>query len=94
MRIVRTARAEEDLIEIWIYIARDNQRAADQILDELDKKTRILSVYPRAGRERPDIAPNVRSLVCGPYLILYGLEDDHVQIVRYVHGRRDLTEMI
>lgn len=32
--IQRTAQAEEDLIEIWIYIAQDNPRAADRVLDD------------------------------------------------------------
>ncbi|MEB3149794.1 MAG: type II toxin-antitoxin system RelE/ParE family toxin, partial [Sphaerospermopsis sp.] len=31
--LLRTAQAEEDLIEIWLYIAADNQVVADKILD-------------------------------------------------------------
>jgi hypothetical protein len=38
-RLRRTARAEEDLIEIWTYIARDNPKAADRLLDQLDRKS-------------------------------------------------------
>jgi toxin ParE1/3/4 len=33
--IQRTAQAEEDLIELWIYIAQDNPAAADRVLDVL-----------------------------------------------------------
>jgi toxin ParE1/3/4 len=36
VRIVRTDRAEEDLIDIWTYIALDNERAADGVLDVLE----------------------------------------------------------
>jgi toxin ParE1/3/4 len=36
VRIVRTDRAEEDLIDIWTYIALDNERAADRVLDVLE----------------------------------------------------------
>ncbi|WP_168466475.1 hypothetical protein [Aphanizomenon sp. UHCC 0183] len=30
---LRTAKAEEDLIQIWLYIATDNQVVADRIID-------------------------------------------------------------
>src|SRR3984893_9760724 len=33
--IVRTAQAEEDLIDIWCYIASDNPRAAHRLLVDL-----------------------------------------------------------
>ncbi len=94
MRVVRTLRAEEDLIEVWMHIAGDNPRAADRTLDELERKTMLLTRHPEIGRERPDIAPGVRYLAAGSYLILYRLAEDRVEIVRYVHGRRDLKEMI
>ncbi|BAY72832.1 hypothetical protein NIES23_56600 (plasmid) [Trichormus variabilis NIES-23] len=32
-RLIRTAKAEEDLIEIWMYIAVENPEAADRLLD-------------------------------------------------------------
>jgi toxin ParE1/3/4 len=90
MRIVRTARAEEDLIEIWSYIARENETAADRTLDSLERKTRLLGPYPQIGRQRPDIGEGVRSAISGAYLILYRLREDHVEVVRYVHMRRRL----
>ena len=34
----RTAQAEEDLIELWLYIAQDNPGAADRLLDEIEDK--------------------------------------------------------
>ncbi|WP_333876336.1 type II toxin-antitoxin system RelE/ParE family toxin [Methylobacter sp.] len=36
--IYRTAQAEEDLIEIWIYIAQDNPSAADRVLDDIEQR--------------------------------------------------------
>ncbi len=88
MHIVRTARAEEDLIDIWTYIALDDERAADRVLDELERKTALLASNPNIGRERFDIAAGVRSLVSGSYLILYRIFADKVEVVRYVHMRR------
>jgi toxin ParE1/3/4 len=93
-RLRRTARAEEDLIEIWTYIARDSPRAADRLLDRLDRKSMMLAQNPRVGMARDDIAEGVRHFPVGNYLILYRLLKDGVEIVRYAHGRRRLRDLI
>jgi hypothetical protein len=49
MRIVRTARAEEDLIDIWTFIALDDGRAADRVLDEFERKSTLLASNPHRG---------------------------------------------
>jgi toxin ParE1/3/4 len=94
LRVIRTLRAEEDLIEVWTHIARDDTRAADRTLDELERRTLLLVRHPEIGRERPDIAAGVRYLTSGSYLILYRLTPDFIEVVRYVHGRRDLKRVI
>lgn len=91
--IQRTAQAEEDLIEIWIYIAQDNPRAADRVLDEIEQRFFALVENPLMGRLRPDIAPELRYFVVGNYLILYRTISDGIQIVRVVHGARDLPNL-
>lgn len=93
-RLIRTTQAEEDLIEIWTYIAQDNPRAADRLLDTLDEKSRQLADNPRLGAERPDIAPAVRSWRVGSYLILYREHDGGVEVVRYAHGARRLHDLV
>lgn len=93
-RLRRTARAEEDLIEIWAYIARDNPKAADRLLDRLDRKSIALAKTPYLGMARNDIAEGVRHFPVGNYLILYRAHDDGVEVVRYVHGRRHLHDLI
>ncbi len=90
----RTLRAEEDLLEIWVHIARDNPAAADAVLDGLDERSRWLTDYPELGRRRPDIVEQVRSIRFGEFLILYRVNDTSVEIVRYVHGRRNLNEIL
>jgi toxin ParE1/3/4 len=34
--IQRTAQAEEDLIELWLYIAQENPNAADRVLTDIE----------------------------------------------------------
>jgi toxin ParE1/3/4 len=92
-RLRRTARAEDDLIEIWAYIARDNPAAADRLLDVLDNKSRTLAGNPQTGMARDDIAKGVRHFPVGNYLILYRDIGDGVEVVRYVHGMRLLRNL-
>jgi toxin ParE1/3/4 len=70
-RLLRTAQAEEDLIDIWTYIARDNPAAADRHLDVLDEKSQALAHNPQIGKARDDVAAGVRHFPVGRYLILY-----------------------
>jgi len=93
-RLRRTAQAEADLIDIWLYIARDNAAAADRLLDLLDEKSRALARDPQIGMAREDIAAGVRHFPVGRYLILYRDVGDGVEVVRYVHGMRRLEDLI
>lgn len=88
--VQRTAQAEEDLIEIWVYIAQDNPGAADRVLDAIEERFHVLADNPLMGRLRPDIAPELRYFAAGNYLILYRTVPDGVQIVRVIHGAREL----
>jgi toxin ParE1/3/4 len=46
------------------------------------------------GRARPELRPDLRSFPYGAYLILYRAIDDGVEIVRVVHGARNLEDLI
>jgi toxin ParE1/3/4 len=78
------------LLDIWLGIARDNPSAADRIYDRLEARIRILARYPEIGRARPDIADDCRMVVEHPYIILYRATAAGVQIVRVLHGARDI----
>jgi toxin ParE1/3/4 len=45
------------------------------------------------GRLRLDIAPELRYFMAGKYLILYRTVPGGVQIVRVIHGARDLSNL-
>lgn len=88
-----TAKAEEDLIEIWIYVATDNPEAADKLIAQIDAKCKILADNPAIGQARRDIASELRYFPTGKYLILYRQLDANVEIVRVVHGARYLPDI-
>ena len=92
-RILRTPRAGADLEDIWLYVAQDSIPAADRLIDRLVGRCQGLALHPRLGPARPDIAPDARMLTLGDYLILYRIRGDDVEIVRVVHGARQLETL-
>jgi len=92
--LTRTAQAEQDLIGIWRHIAVDNEPAANTLLDRIDAACRSLADHPRLGPARPDLAPGLRYFPVRRYLILYRSVGDGVEIVRVLHGARDLAGLL
>ena len=88
--IIRRPRASADLIEIWEYIAADNMDAADALIDRIDAKFQAIAAQPSIGRERSEFAPGLRSLPLSPYVIFYRPMDGGIEIVRVLHGARDI----
>jgi toxin ParE1/3/4 len=95
-----TPQAEEDLLDIYYFIALDNPDAADRILSRLQSRVEMLALNPRLYQRRPDIRSSTRVLVEGPYLVLYETHPDTdegtinaVEIVRVVDGRRNLKNL-
>jgi toxin ParE1/3/4 len=92
-RIRRTPRAGRDLEEIWFFVAQDDPVAADRWLDTLEEKLSLIADNPLMGAARPDIAPELRYHPVGRYLLLYRLVSGGIEVVRVVHGTRDLLNL-
>lgn len=88
--IKRTAQAETDLIDIWLYISQNNPEAADRLLDDIEEACSLLAKHPQLGPARPEIAEACRSFPVGHYLILYRTIPDGIEVVRVSHGARRL----
>jgi len=88
--ILKRPRALADLAEIWAYIAADSVAAADAFASVIDKKLHTLSRQPSMGRARPELARSLRSVPVGSYVIFYVPLPNGVDIVRVLHGARDI----
>lgn len=88
--IRKSPRAKSDLIEIWEYIAEDRAARADAFIDRIDKKFRILAQRPGIGRLRDELAEDLRSFPMGRYVIFFLPLAHGIEIVRVLHGARDL----
>ncbi len=85
-------RAEADLDEIWLYVAKESgsMDVATRMIDSITDKFWFLAGFPHAGRVRDrDFGARTRSFPAGEYVIVYCVEGEDVCILRVVHGRRD-----
>jgi toxin ParE1/3/4 len=92
-RVRITPLAERDLEDIWFFIAQDDPAAADRLLDLLEEKYKVLADNPHMGPARPDIAKELRYHPVGSYLLLYRIISGGIELVRVVHGARDLPSL-
>lgn len=92
MKLFLSRRAKEDLLEIWEYIAEHDGQAADNYIDHLRNRALELLLFPELGRMREEIYSGVRSLLSKNHLLFYRIQGDEVQILRILHGSRDLVK--
>ena len=92
LRILSTAESLQDLDDIWDYIAKDNLTAADNLIDQLQRRFLMLAEFPLMGEAQPLLADGTcRRFVDGNYVIYYRPQKKAILIVRILHGSRDET---
>ena len=84
-------RAEADLDTITDYFAAHNPDAGIRLLDEITARCRLAASHPRSGRPRDDLGAGVRSFVVRQYVIFFRASYDGIDILRVIHGARDIT---
>ena len=92
-RIVRSNQSELDVYRIARYIARDNPAAVLRLIDAIDEALMLLASSPEIGKIREDLAPSVRMFPVGKYLIFYRPIPEGIEVVRVLHGARDLRRL-
>jgi plasmid stabilization system protein ParE len=91
------AAALRDLAEIRRYVIRESQsiRVAQGFTTALRAHCERLAGLPGTlGTSRENLGPGLRTLPWRDYVILVRYLDDRVQIVRTLHGARDLPKAI
>ncbi len=90
LRILKRPEAENDIEEIWLYIAQDNVDNADKLLDEIEETSRKLAQFINMGRNRDELHAGLKSFPVGKYVIYYLPISGGLEIVRILHGMRDI----
>jgi toxin ParE1/3/4 len=94
MKIRISGKARIELMQIYSYLAERNADVAETFLQDINSKLRQLSNFPFMGRERPELAPHLRSVLVRTYLILYRVIDEQIVITRVVDGRMDVDKEV
>jgi toxin ParE1/3/4 len=89
-RVSRRPQAAADIVEIWAFIAEDSPAAADRWVDGLDHKFNLWATQPLIGRARDELAPNLRCMPFGRYVVFNMPLRDGIDVVRVLHGSRDV----
>jgi toxin ParE1/3/4 len=89
--ILTRPRAEADLLDIWSYIAQDSPANADRLLDRIRDTLNRLATMPFMGQARFDLVPGLRMFPVGNYLIFFRPIENGIEVIRVLHGRRNIT---
>lgn len=99
LNLVIRPQAELDIDEIITYLLETNPQSATKFVMELRQAFALLSGNPRIGAKRQYRLPALEGIRLFPlkkyssYLIFYLNADDSLEIVRVLHGRRDLETL-
>ena len=90
--------AVQDEEEIVLYYEKTSpEHVALGFINALDQAFSQLSRYPQMGSPRPDYdleLDGIRSwsLKKFPHLIYYEIQDDHIELWRILHPKRDIVQ--
>jgi toxin ParE1/3/4 len=89
MRLRWATPAAQDFYNIIHHIQRDNPSAAAKVAETLYEGCSKLPAFPRQGRRGR--IEGTRELVFPrlPYIVVYRIQDQNLEIVRIYHGAQD-----
>ena len=94
-RIVKQARAEQDLLEIWLYTLNEwGEHRADEYLNKLDQAIQLLAEQPLMCRERIELTPPVRIHRHAHHLVVYLVLADGINVIRILHDSMDIDNQL
>lgn len=95
MKVELSDNAVSDLNEITDWIASDNPLRAATFIGEIRERCKRLGVMPRAYPLVPrNEDTGVRRCPFREYLIFYRVTADAVEILRVLHGARDIDALL
>lgn len=88
--LIISPQAEQDLVDIWLYIADDSPANADQFLNHLTEQAQLFVTLPKSGKARPELAQDLRSFPVEKYILFYREQGSNIELVRVLHAARDI----
>jgi len=88
--------AENDLLSILEFIARDSPKRATKFVHSIEKRIGALALHPSLGRTPRHAhlhALGYRLLVVESYIVFHRVYRNRIEVHRIVHGSRDLDHL-
>lgn len=98
--VIKRPQVIRDLIELATYIAVDNLDASDRFLAAAEETFKQLAKMPQIGKliqfSNPSLAGIRQQAIKGfkNYLVFYRFTDSGVEVLRVIHGARDIPEIL
>ena len=85
--------ADKDLEDIFDYTFDEfGYDQAEKYLLEIEEIFQNLIINPQIGKKRDEIKQGLYSFPKDNHIIFYRILDNHIRIVRVLHGRRDVPK--
>ena len=89
-----TESAARDIAEIMAYLRKGSSDAPKRVREKLRQAMRLPAEFPGFGHTREDVTTlPVRFWSVYSYLIVYQPDTKPLEILRIVHGARDLPKL-
>jgi toxin ParE1/3/4 len=91
MKVTFEPTARDELARIFAWIAKDNRRAATELIARIEEKVMRLTAPELTHMGRPGLVEGTRELLEWPYIIVYKVNEDRgeIVIVAVVHGAQE-----
>ena len=93
LTLIKSLPSEEDLIDIWLYIAEDQPINADRLLDRFNDMLVKLTEMPRMGIDRSELIQGLKSYPVGKYILYYRINGNDLELVRVLSSSRDIDNI-
>lgn len=93
-RVEITKTAQSDVQEIFQYIAAENQKAAINLIEEIERQIDSLEQFPLRCPvipESSELGFEYHHIIYGHYRTIFSVDSSKVIILRVIHGARLLS---
>ncbi len=88
-----TKASMQDLEGIYDYIALDNVESANKLIKKFQKCWQLIADKPSLGSKRNKFIKGLQSITEGNYVIFYRKNLNNIEIIRILHGARDIEKI-
>ena len=90
-KLIVAPSAQQDLPDIYDYIARDKPIASANWVEKIEEKCKLIAATPELGERRPE--HGIRSSVVGRYVIFFRSIENGIEVARVIAGDRDIRSL-